>query len=130
MINKDSQYPYIIKMTVNKKLSRYEAIMQALHATSFLVKHDGKSSLFVSYHAAACHLSAIHEQLKEVTYIKRNSRILLSVGYSIIGMFDGKEQCDDMGYYDSIEVRSIHSDNVAIKYEIAIAPPQKKSLNK
>lgn len=54
--------------------------------------------------------------------------IPLSVGYSIVGMFDGKEQCDDMGYYDSIEVRSIHSDNVAIKYEIAEYPPQKKKL--
>ncbi len=128
MVPRDSQYPYIIKMTVNKKLSRYEAIMQALHATSFLVKHDGKSSLFVSYHAAACQLSAIHEQLKEVAYIKRNSMIPLSVGYSIVGMFDGKEQYDDMGYYDSIEVRSIHSDNVAIKYEIAeYPPPQKKN---
>ncbi len=119
MINMHSQYPYIIKLTVNKKYRQYNAILRALQDTKFLTL--GSSD---SYYAAADRLSSIQNMLEHVTYRRRNTEQPLATGYNIVGSFAGKDYaCDPCGYFDKIEVRSIHSNQVIITYEIAEDTP-------
>lgn len=126
MINMHSQYPYIIKLTVNKKHRQYDAILRTMIDTSMLLKSDGKNIQFSSYSAVVNQLSIIYEVLQTIEYKKRNTITQLNNGYNIVGMFAGQDYCSDpMGYYDRIEVRSIHSNQVAITYEIAEDTPQK-----
>lgn len=124
MINMHSKYPYIIKLTVNKKHRQYNAILRALQDTKFLTL--GRCG---SYYEAALRISSIQSLLENVTYRRRNTEQPLDAGYNIVGSFAGKDYaCDPCGYFDKIEVRSIHSNQVVITYEIAEDTPPSKKL--
>jgi len=111
---------YIIRVIVATPYKRYNAILEALTNTAQFFKDD--SGNYVNYNDknTVCYmLSCIYQALKDTTYIRRNTKTELTSGFNVVFISNGKDYTiTPEGTIDTIEVRGIQSDKVALRYSI------------
>ena len=111
---------FIIKVDVATQFKKYNAILEALVNTSQYVKDDkNQPAVYNDNQTVKVMLNHVLDALRNTTYTRRNTRTQLDIGYRLVYITNGKDYSTyEDGTIDSIEVRGIQSDKVALRYSI------------
>lgn len=111
---------FIIKVDVATQFKKHNAILEAQINTSQYIK-DSNNDPYI-YNDKSTVMSMMHhvyDALINTTYTRRNTRTELNLGYNVVFITDGEDYTTNIdGSIDTIEVRAIQTDKVALRYSI------------
>ena len=111
---------YIIKEKVFSPYKKYQAILEAQINTSQYIKDSNNDPyIYNDKSTVMSMMQHVYNALINTTYTRRNTRSQLSLGYKVVFITDGDDYTTNIdGSIDTIEVRAIQTDKVALRYSI------------
>ncbi|MBR6178212.1 MAG: hypothetical protein IKQ70_10070 [Bacteroidales bacterium] len=111
---------YIIKEKVFSPYQKYQAILEAQINTSQYIKDSNNDPYIYNDKSTVMYMMQhVYDALINTTYTRRNTRTQLDLGYNVVFITDGEDYTTNIdGSIDTIEVRAIQTDKVALRYSI------------